>query len=54
MNINCDICHGIGWIDSNNEKWEVETQRCDTCQVYKTDMEAQKAKVEKMNVEVTQ
>ena len=51
-NSNCDICNGIGWINSNNENWESETQKCDTCQVYKTDTEAQKAKVEGIN-EVT-
>ena len=48
----CDICNGIGWINSNNENWEAETQKCDTCQVYKTDNEAQKAKSKGMN-EVT-
>ena len=42
----CDICHGIGWINSNNEKWEPETQKCDVCQVYKTDVEAQQAERE--------
>ena len=45
MNIDCEICHGIGWISSTNENWEPETQKCDTCQVYKTDTEAQEAEV---------
>ena len=44
MKNNCEECNGFGWVDSNNEHWEDETQRCDTCQVYKTDIAAQKAK----------
>jgi hypothetical protein len=39
----CDECSGRGWINSNNENWEPETQKCDMCQVYKTDTEAQQA-----------
>lgn len=40
----CEECNGLGWLDSNNEKWQDETQRCDSCKVYKSDLEAQKAK----------
>ena len=43
---NCDACNGLGWINSNNENWEPETQKCDACQIYTTDTKAQQAERE--------
>ena len=39
----CKDCKGVGFLYSNNEKLENETQRCDSCKFYKSDIEAQKA-----------
>jgi len=38
----CDLCNGVGWIDTFNTKKEVqEIQKCDDCNIYQTDKEAQ-------------
>ena len=44
MKYNCNDCDNIGWLDSNNESGEDETQRCDTCKVYNDDSQARVAK----------
>ena len=41
-NNGCSFCAGLGFIFSNNEKGDNELQRCDTCQEFKSDKEAQK------------
>jgi len=37
----CNVCNGKGFVFSNNEAFEDEIQKCDTCKVFKTDHEAQ-------------
>ena len=37
----CECCNNKGFIFSNNEAWEDEIQKCDVCNVFKTDQEAQ-------------
>jgi len=38
----CDLCNGVGWIDTFNTNSEVqEIQKCDDCSIYQTDKEAQ-------------
>jgi len=44
MKYNCNDCDNIGWLESNNESGEDETQRCDTCKVYNDDLQARVAK----------
>lgn len=42
--VKCEDCKDRGWIDSNNAKGEDETQKCDSCNKFKTDREAQMRK----------
>ena len=44
MKYNCNDCDNIGWLESNGESGEDETQRCDTCKVYNDDLQARAAK----------
>lgn len=37
----CLDCENKGWILSNNEDWQDEIQKCDNCNVFKHDEEAQ-------------
>ena len=39
----CDMCHGMGWFPSCDESGERETQKCDACNKFATDEEAQAA-----------
>ena len=39
----CDMCHGMGWFPSCDERGERETQKCDECNKFGTDEEAQAA-----------
>lgn len=38
----CEICEGEGFIFSNNRNNKDEVQKCDECNLFKTDLEAQK------------
>jgi hypothetical protein len=41
----CDLCNGAGWIDTFNTDREVqEIQKCDDCNIYKTDKQAKESK----------
>ena len=41
----CDLCNGAGWIDTFNTDREVqEIQKCDNCNIYKTDEQAKESK----------
>ncbi len=37
----CLDCNNQGWVLSNNEDWEDEIQKCDNCNVFAYDEEAQ-------------
>ena len=37
----CLDCNNQGWILSNNEDFNNEIQKCDNCDVFKSDKEAQ-------------
>tara|TARA_R100000951_G_scaffold78778_1_gene66539 strand:+ start:205 stop:342 length:138 start_codon:yes stop_codon:yes gene_type:complete len=38
----CELCNGIGWIDTFNTQEQVqEVQKCDDCNIYQTDKQAQ-------------
>jgi len=39
--INCEACTDLGYIYSNNEALKDEVQKCDTCNIYLTDEQAQ-------------
>jgi hypothetical protein len=39
----CELCHGNGWVDSNNEAGEDEIQRCDACGIFDNDADARLA-----------
>jgi len=39
----CNLCNGVGWIDTfNTQKGVQEIQKCDDCNIYQTDEQAQK------------
>jgi hypothetical protein len=38
---NCEDCDNKGWILSNDEDWNDEIQKCDNCNTFKHDEEAQ-------------
>lgn len=39
--MNCELCNGVGWIDTFNTQEQVqEIQKCDECNIFKTDKEA--------------
>ena len=39
----CDLCNDVGWIDTFNTKKETqEIQKCDDCNIYQTDEQAQR------------
>ena len=37
----CELCNGNGYIHSNNQKGNDETQKCDDCKIFSNDLEAQ-------------
>jgi hypothetical protein len=37
----CESCNGIGIVHSNNEQNHAEIQKCDDCNIFKSDAEAQ-------------
>jgi hypothetical protein len=37
----CSLCDNQGWFLSNDADWNDEIQKCDTCNVFKSDKEAQ-------------
>ena len=37
----CSLCNNQGWLLSNDEDWSDEIQKCDECNVFKSDKEAQ-------------
>lgn len=37
----CENCGGKGYIHTNDENWNYLLARCDTCQVFSSDSEAQ-------------
>ena len=40
--MNCELCNGVGWIDTSNTEDQVqEVQKCDDCNIYQTDKQAQ-------------
>jgi ribosome-binding protein aMBF1 (putative translation factor) len=40
--MNCELCNSVGWIDTfNTEDRLQEIQKCDDCNIFKTDKEAQ-------------
>lgn len=41
--IQCSVCEGHGWIESERDDGRVEVQRCDSCFRFKTDAEARAA-----------
>jgi len=42
----CEVCDDVGWIDSfNTDIWEDEIQKCDECNIFETDYEAQLAQI---------
>ena len=38
---NCEDCNNKGWVLSNDEDWNDEIQKCDSCNVFAHDEEAQ-------------
>jgi hypothetical protein len=38
----CEDCNGMGYIYSNDENWNDEIQRCDTCKEFTSDKKAQR------------
>ena len=42
----CETCNNKYFIISNNESWDNEIQKCDDCNYFKTDKQAQKHKIE--------
>jgi len=45
MNKKCEVCDDAGWIDSfNTNTSEDEIQKCQECNIYETDYEAQQAR----------
>jgi hypothetical protein len=39
----CNLCNGAGWIDTfNTQKEAQEVQKCDDCNIYQTDEQAQR------------
>lgn len=44
----CECCNGKGFVFSNNEANEDEIQKCDVCNVFKSDREAQSEYIEWM------
>jgi len=37
----CDLCNGVGWIDTfNTDREEQEIQKCDDCNIFKDDVQA--------------
>ena len=40
----CSLCDNQGWFLSNDADWNDEIQKCDTCNVFKSDKEAQNYK----------
>ena len=42
----CKTCNDKYFIISNNENWDNEIQKCDECNYFKTDKQAQKYKKE--------
>ena len=42
LRMNCELCNSVGWIDTFNTQEQVqEIQKCDDCNIFKTDKEAQ-------------
>ena len=41
-NLFCEDCDGKGYIYSNNENWDDEIQKCDACNEFTSDKDAQK------------
>ena len=39
--MNCKTCNDKYFIISNNENWDNEIQKCDECNYFKTDKQAQ-------------
>mgnify|MGYP001496768955 FL=1 len=37
----CEDCNNKGWVLSNDEDWNDEIQKCDSCSVFAHDEEAQ-------------
>ena len=37
----CEDCNNKGWVLSNDEDWNDEIQKCDSCNVFAYDEEAQ-------------
>lgn len=44
--MNCKTCNDKYFITSNNENWDNEIQKCDDCNYFKTDKQAQEYKKE--------
>jgi len=42
----CETCNNKYFIISNNENWDNEIQKCDECNYFETDKQAQKHKTE--------
>jgi hypothetical protein len=41
--MNCELCNGVGWIDTFNTQEKVqEIQKCDDCNIFKDDEQAKK------------
>ncbi len=39
--MNCELCNGVGWIDTFNTQDQVqEIQKCDECNIFKNDEQA--------------
>ena len=44
--MNCETCNNKYFIISNNKNWDNEIQKCDKCNYFKTDKQAQEYKKE--------
>jgi len=48
----CSLCDNQGWFLSNDVDWNDEIQKCDTCNVFKSDKEAQEFEAQKKMIKL--